>query len=68
MITSNRTIEEWYPLFGNDLLASAALDRLLHHAHVVVIEGHSYRNPPAARPTGRAKEKAAAEAETSTPQ
>lgn len=64
VITSNRTIEEWYPLFGNDLLASAALDRLLHHAHVVVIEGHSYRNPPAARPTGRTKEKAAGEAET----
>lgn len=46
IITSNRAIEEWPPLFGNALLASAAMDRLLHHAHVVVIEGDSYRNPP----------------------
>ena len=49
VITSNRDIAEWAPLFGNPLLASAAMDRLLHHAHVLVIEGDSYRNPPAAR-------------------
>lgn len=49
VITSNRAIEEWPPLFGNALLASAAMDRLLHHAHVVVIEGDSYRNPPTAK-------------------
>jgi len=47
IITSNRAIEEWAPLFGNPLLASAAMDRLLHHAHVLVVEGDSYRNPPA---------------------
>lgn len=52
IITSNRAIEEWPPLFGNALLASAAMDRLLHHAHVVMIEGDSYRNPP---PTKRRK-------------
>lgn len=46
IITSNRAIEEWPPLFGNPLLASAAMDRLLHHAHVLEIEGDSYRNPP----------------------
>jgi len=46
IITSNRAIEEWPPLFGNALLASAAMDRLLHHAHILVIEGDSYRNPP----------------------
>ena len=49
IVTSNRAIEEWYALFLDDLLASAAMDRLLHHAHVVVMEGHSYRNPPDAR-------------------
>lgn len=49
IITSNRDIAEWTPLFGNPLLASAAMDRLLHHAHVLVIEGDSFRNPPAAR-------------------
>ena len=46
IVTSNRAIEEWYPLFGDDLLASAAMDRLLHHAHVIVMRGHSFRNPP----------------------
>jgi len=49
IITSNRALEEWYPLFRDDLMASAAMDRLLHHAHVVVMEGHSFRNPPHAR-------------------
>lgn len=45
VVTSNRTIEEWHPLFGDTLLASAAMDRLLHHAHILDIEGESYRNP-----------------------
>ncbi|HYD47500.1 MAG TPA: IS21-like element helper ATPase IstB [Terriglobales bacterium] len=49
VITSNRAIEEWGSLFGDALLASAAMDRLLHHSHVVVMDGDSYRNPPAAR-------------------
>ena len=49
IITSNRALAEWYPLFPDDLMASAAMDRLLHHAHVVVMEGHSYRNPPGAK-------------------
>ena len=56
IITSNRAIDEWQPMFGNPLLASAAMDRLLHHAHVLVIEGDSYRNPP---PTRRKKAQAA---------
>ncbi len=47
IITSNRAIEEWYPMFLADLMASAAMDRLLHHAHVVVMTGASFRNPPA---------------------
>lgn len=46
IVTSNRALEEWPPLFLDALLASAALDRLLHHAHVIVMQGHSYRNPP----------------------
>ena len=49
IITSNRDVDEWYPLFGDQLLASAAMDRLLHHAHVVVMDGDTYRNPPAAK-------------------
>ena len=45
IITSNRALEEWPPLFHDALLAGAAMDRLLHHAHVIEIEGESYRNP-----------------------
>jgi DNA replication protein DnaC len=51
IITSNRALAEWPPLFKDELLASAALDRLLHHAHIVEITGHSYRNPPRGRDT-----------------
>jgi DNA replication protein DnaC len=49
IITSNRALSEWPPLFGDPLLASAAMDRLLHHAHVVEIEGDSYRSSRRAR-------------------
>src|SRR5262249_17690425 len=51
IITSNRAIEEWAPLFGDLLLASAALDRLLHHAHVIEMDGDTFRNPPPAKRT-----------------
>ncbi|NJM55590.1 MAG: ATP-binding protein [Verrucomicrobiae bacterium] len=44
VITSNRALPEWGPLFNDDLLASAAMDRLLHHGQVIEIEGDSYRN------------------------
>jgi DNA replication protein DnaC len=43
ILTSNRAFEEWHEVFGNPLLASAALDRLTHHAHLIVITGESYR-------------------------
>jgi DNA replication protein DnaC len=49
IVTSNRDIQEWHPMFGDALLASAAMDRLLHHAHVIDIEGESYRNPKSRR-------------------
>ncbi|WP_228557737.1 ATP-binding protein [Myxococcus sp. AB056] len=45
VITSNRSIEELPPLFGAPLMASAAMDRLLHHSHVLVIEGDSFSKP-----------------------
>ena len=60
LITSNRAVEELPPLFGNPLLASAALDRLLHDAHLVELVGDSYRNPPDGRPRRRIASKAAA--------
>jgi DNA replication protein DnaC len=43
IITSNRAFEEWGEIFTNDLLASAALDRLTHHAHTLIIRGDSFR-------------------------
>jgi DNA replication protein DnaC len=58
IITSNRAIEEWAPLFGDLLLASAALDRLLHHAHVIEMDGDTFRNPPPSKrtkPNGQAR-------------
>ena len=42
-ITSNRAFQEWPEVFGDGLLASAALDRLTHHSHSLVIRGHSFR-------------------------
>lgn len=44
VLTSNRDEPELHKLFGDPLLASAAMDRLLHHSHVVHLEGDSYRN------------------------
>jgi DNA replication protein DnaC len=43
-ITSNRAFKDWPEIFNNDAtLTSAMLDRLLHHAETIVIEGKSYR-------------------------
>ena len=50
IITSNRAFQEWADAFGEPLLASAALDRLTHHCHTLVITGQSYRQ------RGRGKE------------
>jgi DNA replication protein DnaC len=43
MMTSNRPIEEWGKLLSDVPAASAILDRLLHHAEVIPINGRSYR-------------------------
>jgi len=44
IITSNKGIRDWPDIFaGDDVLATAILDRLLHHCHVVQIDGRSYR-------------------------
>ncbi len=47
VITSNRSAAKWPGVFGDPLLASAAVDRLRHHAHIIEIEGPSYRDPKA---------------------
>lgn len=44
ILTTNEPFKNWPKIFNNDsMLASAVLDRLLHHAEVVTIEGKSYR-------------------------
>jgi DNA replication protein DnaC len=43
IVTSNRAFSEWPDFFQNPLLASAALDRLAHNAHQIIITGDSYR-------------------------
>ena len=44
VLTTNRTFKHWPEIFHNDsTITSAVLDRLLHHAETVVIEGQSYR-------------------------
>ena len=43
IITSNKSFGDWQELFGDPVIATAILDRLLHHSRVVNIKGHSYR-------------------------
>jgi len=43
LITSNRAVGEWGQVFGDAVVATAILDRLLHHSHVLTIRGDSYR-------------------------
>lgn len=43
ILTSNRGFAEWGEVFGDPVVATALLDRLLHHAIVIQIEGSSYR-------------------------
>lgn len=43
ILTSNRGFSEWGEVFGDNVVAAALLDRLLHHAIVVEITGNSYR-------------------------
>ena len=43
VVTSNKNFSEWGQVFGDNVLASAILDRLLHHCHVLSINGPSYR-------------------------
>ena len=44
IITSNRVYKKWPEIFNNDsTLTSAMLDRLLHHADTIAIEGKSFR-------------------------
>jgi DNA replication protein DnaC len=43
ILTSNKSFTEWGSVLGDDVLATAILDRLLHHCDVITINGPSYR-------------------------
>ena len=43
LITTNQRVSEWGTVFGDEVLATAILDRLLHHSHRLMITGESYR-------------------------
>ena len=43
LLTSNRSVGDWGAVFGDPVVATAILDRLLHHSHVITIRGDSYR-------------------------
>lgn len=60
IVTSNRSVEEWIPLFDDPMLAQSALDRLAHNAHQIVIEGESFRTrqrPGSSKPAQEQKPK-----------
>ena len=43
LITTNQRVSDWGTVFADEVLATAILDRLLHHSHTLVITGESYR-------------------------
>jgi DNA replication protein DnaC len=43
ILTSNKGFEDWGEIFGDDVMAAALIDRLVHHCHIVNIRGNSYR-------------------------
>ena len=43
VLTSNKSFAEWGNIFGDEVMAAALIDRLVHHCHIVNIRGNSYR-------------------------
>lgn len=43
IITSNKTFDDWGSIFHDKVLATAILDRIVHHCHLILIKGYSYR-------------------------
>jgi DNA replication protein DnaC len=43
LITSNQMVTQWGHVFGDEMIAAAVLDRLLHHTHALIIQGDSFR-------------------------
>jgi DNA replication protein DnaC len=43
VLTSNKTFEEWGEALGDEVMAAALIDRVLHHCHLINIPGNNYR-------------------------
>ena len=43
LVTTNQPVTQWGAVFGDEMTASAILDRLLHHSYTMLIQGESYR-------------------------
>ena len=43
LLTTNKLVTQWGEVFGEEVLAAAILDRLLHHSHTILVQGESYR-------------------------
>ena len=43
LITTNQVVSQWGTVFGDEVLAAAILDRLLHHSFTLLVQGESYR-------------------------
>lgn len=43
VLTSNKSFEEWGEILGDEVMAAALIDRILHHCHIINIRGNSYR-------------------------
>jgi DNA replication protein DnaC len=43
VLTSNKSFQEWREVLGDEVMAAALIDRVLHHCHLVNIRGNSYR-------------------------
>jgi DNA replication protein DnaC len=43
VLTSNKGFEQWGEILGDDVMATALIDRLVHHCHIINIRGNSYR-------------------------
>jgi DNA replication protein DnaC len=43
IVTSNKSFGGWVEVFGDDVVAAAMIDRLVHHAEVIALKGDSYR-------------------------
>jgi DNA replication protein DnaC len=43
IITTNKAFGQWSEIMSDEAVASATLDRLLHHAHILSLKGGSYR-------------------------